>query len=171
MALTKCKECGKDMSTEAKACPSCGAPPPRRTTLGTWVIGGFFAFVVGSCILSQQSTHSPAPATPEQLAAKTASDRRHTATGGCREFIKRKLHDPESAEFGHSSEASVEYHADRAMVVRSVRAKNAFGAMRLTEFICVMEMKDGQVRALIVAERGGPKGDALARQFLTGSTK
>lgn len=26
MALTKCKECGKDVSTTAKACPNCGAP-------------------------------------------------------------------------------------------------------------------------------------------------
>lgn len=29
MAIVPCKECGNDISTEAKACPKCGAPPPK----------------------------------------------------------------------------------------------------------------------------------------------
>lgn len=29
MALIKCKECGSEVSTTAKACPKCGAPPPQ----------------------------------------------------------------------------------------------------------------------------------------------
>lgn len=28
MALAKCKECGNEVSTKAKACPKCGAPAP-----------------------------------------------------------------------------------------------------------------------------------------------
>ena len=30
MALLSCKECGKDVSTKAKSCPHCGAPPPKE---------------------------------------------------------------------------------------------------------------------------------------------
>jgi hypothetical protein len=30
MALTRCRECGKKISTEAAACPNCGAPPPLK---------------------------------------------------------------------------------------------------------------------------------------------
>lgn len=30
MAMSKCKECGKSISTLAKTCPSCGAPNPTR---------------------------------------------------------------------------------------------------------------------------------------------
>lgn len=30
MSLIKCHECGSDVSTEAKACPGCGAPVVRR---------------------------------------------------------------------------------------------------------------------------------------------
>ena len=30
MALTRCRECGKKISTEAAACPHCGAPPPLK---------------------------------------------------------------------------------------------------------------------------------------------
>lgn len=29
MALLKCLECGKKVSTEATSCPNCGAPPPK----------------------------------------------------------------------------------------------------------------------------------------------
>jgi uncharacterized membrane protein YvbJ len=30
MALAKCKECGKKVSTSAKTCPSCGVPSPTK---------------------------------------------------------------------------------------------------------------------------------------------
>jgi len=33
MALTKCKECGKEISTEAISCPSCGAPQKSPVTI------------------------------------------------------------------------------------------------------------------------------------------
>lgn len=29
MALVKCKDCGNEMSTDAKKCPKCGANPPN----------------------------------------------------------------------------------------------------------------------------------------------
>ena len=34
MALTNCRECGQQVSTEATACPHCGAPSPARPSLG-----------------------------------------------------------------------------------------------------------------------------------------
>ena len=30
MALKPCKECGKDVSTEANTCPNCGVPKPTK---------------------------------------------------------------------------------------------------------------------------------------------
>tara|TARA_B100001123_G_C14817855_1_gene830953 strand:+ start:152 stop:259 length:108 start_codon:yes stop_codon:yes gene_type:complete len=30
MAMSKCKECGKAVSTLAKTCPSCGVPKPVK---------------------------------------------------------------------------------------------------------------------------------------------
>lgn len=38
MALVKCKECGEQVSTKAKTCPSCGAKAPKRTSLVTWLV-------------------------------------------------------------------------------------------------------------------------------------
>ena len=36
MALMKCRECGKDVSTEAESCPSCGAKAPALSKAGKW---------------------------------------------------------------------------------------------------------------------------------------
>ena len=35
MALAKCKECGKKVSTSAKTCPSCGVPSPTKKEKNT----------------------------------------------------------------------------------------------------------------------------------------
>lgn len=40
MALIACKECGESVSSEAKACPKCGAPVPQAKNHGwAWLIG------------------------------------------------------------------------------------------------------------------------------------
>lgn len=53
MALTKCGECGREVSTEAAACPGCGAPikPPQPQTnkpgcLGQLLRGTLFALLL-----------------------------------------------------------------------------------------------------------------------------
>ncbi len=46
MALAKCKECGEKVSTKAKACPSCGAKAPKKTSLFTWIILIFIISVI-----------------------------------------------------------------------------------------------------------------------------
>ena len=67
MAIKPCCECGKDVSTEAQACPHCGAAAPTRekssdgvpcTKCGsteTKKIGpglmGFISLIMGSCLL------------------------------------------------------------------------------------------------------------------------
>jgi hypothetical protein len=40
MAMTKCKECGGEVSTKASACPKCGAVV-KRTGCLTWIVAGF----------------------------------------------------------------------------------------------------------------------------------
>lgn len=55
MALVNCKECGSQVSTDAKACPKCGAKPPKRTSKLTWLVGGLFALFVGSAVMNSTS--------------------------------------------------------------------------------------------------------------------
>ncbi|WP_434940256.1 zinc ribbon domain-containing protein [Shewanella sp. HL-SH8] len=46
MAVVKCKECGEQVSTKAKACPSCGTAPQKKTSLITWMALMFILLVV-----------------------------------------------------------------------------------------------------------------------------
>jgi hypothetical protein len=46
MALVKCKECGEEVSTKAKACTKCGAKAPKKTSLFTWLVLIIIIFVV-----------------------------------------------------------------------------------------------------------------------------
>jgi len=55
MAMTSCKECGKDMSDTAKACPHCGARI-SKTKWWLWIPLGLVALVV----LIPQIVSSPA---------------------------------------------------------------------------------------------------------------
>lgn len=81
MALIKCKECGVDVSTSAKACPKCGAKPPRKTSVLTWIMIALFVGVVYGMVkasLSPASTSSASrasgsvPATAEAPQAQAA---------------------------------------------------------------------------------------------------
>ncbi|WP_240947185.1 zinc ribbon domain-containing protein [Dickeya zeae] len=44
MALTKCKECKKEVSTSARVCPHCGTKNPSTTT--AQAIGSFAVLVL-----------------------------------------------------------------------------------------------------------------------------
>lgn len=58
MALTKCKECGAEISTKAITCPKCGAKVPERTSFVTWLVLIFIIFVTYSILSSPTPTKS-----------------------------------------------------------------------------------------------------------------
>ena len=43
--LIKCASCGAEISKNAKACPHCGEPAPKKTSSFTWIV--LILFVVG----------------------------------------------------------------------------------------------------------------------------
>lgn len=55
MALIKCKECGKEISNQAKLCPNCGAPTEKfnqkKKTNNKIIIGGILGIVVVTTII------------------------------------------------------------------------------------------------------------------------
>lgn len=46
MPIIKCKECGKDVSTEAVACPNCGAAPAKKSSAIIKYGGGFIVSII-----------------------------------------------------------------------------------------------------------------------------
>lgn len=89
------------------------------------------------------------------------------ATGACMLFIKKMLHDPDSSTFDPNNEATVFLKGNRAMVISYVRATNGFGAKRLTEFMCLMELKNGIVIPAFVAPKGenSAQGRAIIKKW------
>lgn len=57
MVLTKCKECGTEISKKAKQCPGCGAPAKKKTSLVTWLV--LVMVAVGAYGVSQAPTGKP----------------------------------------------------------------------------------------------------------------
>lgn len=140
MALTYCHECGKQISSEVKACPQCGAPANRlrqitaeaRVAKGQpatfsaaeqatidrrarWLTVGFFVLLmagVGTCasVLDVPSLSSPTMTDAEKLGYMAV------------ELVRGTLKDPKSATFSR-------VHVDTAAGVTcgTVNAKNGFG--------------------------------------------
>ena len=67
MAMTTCKECSKQVSTEAKACPHCGTSAPAKKKakggIGKWLLI-VFAIGVVAAILPKQDKATPVASAP-----------------------------------------------------------------------------------------------------------
>jgi len=125
MALIKCRECGKDISTEAKACPHCGAKPPYRPSLAFILIAGLLVvFGIKASIESSRPPHQDAPKTAEQIAEDAAKERRHLVVAVTAKKLKDSMREPDSVEWlyiGTNDTAEV--------VCLRYRARNGFGGM------------------------------------------
>lgn len=58
MALTKCIECGAEISTDAKVCPSCGTSKPHKTNYKKMLIIGAIILVVFTVFTIQDKSKS-----------------------------------------------------------------------------------------------------------------
>lgn len=157
MALVTCKECGKQISNQAKSCPGCGAEIPRTSNL-TMAIAIFLGVVAILAVIgskdSDKRMEEKAAAESQRIAAmnpaqRAADDKRKAidlakrakekkldgARGACQIFVTRTLHDPDSAQFDGNYWAKEEkpgiYH-----VQIHLRAKNAFNALRQDMIDC-----------------------------------
>jgi len=72
MALSKCKECGTEISKKAKSCPQCGSPQgPKQYSLGKLLVLIIFGAFIYS-LFSGNSSQRPSTASKPK-AASTAS--------------------------------------------------------------------------------------------------
>ncbi len=122
MALVKCNECGNDVSSEAAACPKCGAKPPKETSTATIVVGGFFALIVGSYVINSAEKSSAPPPAPKS-AAEIQGDKELNEAILVGRVLKKAAKDPSSFKM----ESFVIFPGGSACY--EYRAKNSFGAV------------------------------------------
>lgn len=146
MALGKCRECGKEVSTEAKACPHCGATKPvKQTSTFTWIVAGFFAICFGIAIFGRGSASGTSPRpqvtaakTPEQLAADAKKEATFRKTAMAAAAVKSAMRDPDSLTW-----ETIRANDDASVICMEYRARNGFGGMN-REFAVLVNGKASQ---------------------------
>jgi len=141
MALKACAECKREISDKAAQCPHCGFKPKKSSTLLPILGGLLLVAVVSMCNRSIETARDGKP---------TQDDPAATVRGLCMFHIKATLHDPDSAEFEHSSSATVGHSGNYWIVTRTVRSKNIFGALQKSEFECKYEQTGSDYRLISV---------------------
>lgn len=99
MALKKCKECGKDVSSDAKSCPYCGKKHPT----GAWTLPAkiifilFILFVIGSVAAKLKAPNIPKKTSVQREVQQT---KQQTESKPMSDEYKKQLeqHERESAE-------------------------------------------------------------------------
>lgn len=93
MALINCKECGKEVSTEAKSCPHCGATENKTSDkygkIAAFTIAGIIGFIVVLGIIGAVG----------QAFWPTKKNPSVDAKYMCEKFVKERLKSPATADF------------------------------------------------------------------------
>lgn len=151
MALTKCAECGNEVSTQAKTCPKCGAKVKTRKTSGRlWVLVAALVIVsvaVGNLATKEATDNEAsrlAALSPEQRTAELAKKKEESdlssARYACRKFVEKTLHDPASAKFDEPSTYWAEKRKKNIYSVQvKLSAKNGFNATRKSVMDCKLK--------------------------------
>ncbi|MCC2607336.1 zinc ribbon domain-containing protein [Planctobacterium marinum] len=169
MALLKCKECGKDVSSKAKSCPNCGAKPPKQTSFLTWlvtiliVIGFVGAFIGESSLTAEQRAardeqvrlkreqEEVAKAEREKLKAKEDAEKKlkgfHCLSswdGSHRQvasYVEKNMRDPDSFEHIETVITPVDEDGNHLLKM-TYRGKNGFGGMSVESVVATVSNDD-----------------------------
>lgn len=141
MALKQCSECGNEVSTKAKECPSCGAPVKAGSSCSVGcltMIGVIFLLAIfGSLFDGNDSTHTVKPDVSKKNWRQ--QDNSTMAYIMMEDFVKQRLKAPKSAEFpgvfdGRSDHVSY-LGNQKYRIISYVDAQNSFGANIRNKFI------------------------------------
>lgn len=131
MSVKPCHECGNQVSTEAKACPHCGAKPKKPTSILNLVLVSLIGFAVIQCTMTSNNT-TPRPAkTAEQLASEAADEKRFQMALALARQIKRGMRNPDSFTVENALA-----NDDSTVFCMEYQGQNGFGGMN-KEFVVV----------------------------------
>jgi hypothetical protein len=160
MALIKCHECGKKVSTESASCPNCGAAvripvPKSKASSGKPVnrvllaILGLLLF--GSILSLEMQKHKSPEELKEEADAQRASQERKieedkrnavetkriSAAATAAQAIKKSARNPDSVSW-----EDIMTNEDGTVTCIELRAQNGFGGMSLEDIAVV----NGQIK-------------------------
>jgi hypothetical protein len=144
MALKPCRECKKEVSTEAKTCPHCGvANPVAGASLGgcsNTIVSIVIVIAVVSAINLCSDSKPADPATERAQAKEKASyETKSYALTACQQFVRARLVAPSTANIhpaGSIAESVSDLGNNKWRVQGYYDSQNAFGAMLRGNFVC-----------------------------------
>lgn len=139
MALRPCKECGAQVSTAAKACPSCGAPPRAGTSVGTIVVAVLLLFGMASAV-STCSSSEPSPSAAKPPPDPVREKQFQTAVAGAK-WLKSKMKNPASFEL-----VAVTMIGDLQAMCYEYRGTNSFNAIVTSRHVITDNVNSGEAR-------------------------
>jgi hypothetical protein len=130
MALASCRECGKEVSTDAKTCPHCGVASPTKKPMGcgsaALVIVGMLIFM-GWCA-NRVSTPPGGGVTEARTAESDPEGFSRYVIDQAKTHMKAQLKDPESVRWGEIKTYRVDQNGKAAIFAcGTYNSKNSLG--------------------------------------------
>jgi len=124
MSLLKCHECGQSVSSEAKACPSCGAKVRKPTSIAAIILSGLILFGIVQCSMNNATKSPPPPKTAAELSQEKAGEDRFQTTAALVALLKKSTRNPDSFQLD-----AVGANDDASIVCVNYRGQNGFGGI------------------------------------------
>ncbi|MFH2082075.1 MAG: zinc ribbon domain-containing protein [Pseudomonadota bacterium] len=124
MSIIKCRECGNEVSTEAKTCPKCGAKVKKPAGVLTIILVAVIGAVLLAPFVLDTSRHPPPEKTAAEQAAEKAEKTREAGSLLVMNSVMSRARDPDSLKF-----ETVLVNEDASVVCVKYRARNGFGGM------------------------------------------
>lgn len=137
MSIIKCHECGGQVSTEAQACPTCGAKPQKPKRSNSKLILALVGTIVIVGLISGHNDKIPVkqPLTPEQIKDKELQTQRFARAQALEEMLKTNLRDPDSLRID-----TLLMDQEGNTICAEYRARNGFGGFN-KEYITITKGK------------------------------
>jgi hypothetical protein len=128
MALAKCRECGHEVSTEAKTCPGCGvSKPTKRSGPSTGLL--VVVFLILLFVFASMFTTPSVDREPSASAPPSERDRHALALLAGAQALQREMRNPSSFELLEA------IYGDGGAVCYRYRAQNGFGGMNVERVV------------------------------------
>jgi hypothetical protein len=130
MALVTCRECGKQISSDARACPHCGKVQPDRSEAARMKFWAWFFVVFLIAVAAFNVSEYFKRGQPRSV------DKASIAYSECRTAIRLRLKAPSTADFPIGQSADYVITGDTVIVTSFVDAQNSYGAKLRSTWRC-----------------------------------